>query len=120
VADKIDITGEFLLVFKKFGPTIIGEKQALHALRTEPKTSQTPLERVMGKSIRRLAADRRSDCLASDLLGFFDSLARALFDSYRPELHYMRGPGPRWHAKHDPAPADYERMPAFAPVRVEG
>ncbi len=19
---------------------------------------------------------------------------------YRPELHYMRGPGPRWHAKH--------------------
>lgn len=20
--------------------------------------------------------------------------------SYRPELHYMRGPGPRWHAKH--------------------
>lgn len=23
-----------------------------------------------------------------------------LFDSYRPELHYMRGPGPKWHAKH--------------------
>jgi hypothetical protein len=21
-------------------------------------------------------------------------------DSYRPELHYMRGPGPKWHAKH--------------------
>ena len=19
---------------------------------------------------------------------------------YRPELHYMRGPGPKWHAKH--------------------
>jgi hypothetical protein len=19
---------------------------------------------------------------------------------YRPELHYMRGPGPRWHEKH--------------------
>ena len=28
-----------------------------------------------------------------------------LFDRYRPELHYMRGPGPKWHAKHDPAPA---------------
>jgi hypothetical protein len=24
----------------------------------------------------------------------------ALFDSYRPELHYMRGPGPKWHEKH--------------------
>jgi hypothetical protein len=23
----------------------------------------------------------------------------AIFDPYRPELHYMRGPGPKWHAK---------------------
>jgi len=22
-----------------------------------------------------------------------------LFNAYRPELHYMRGPGPKWHAK---------------------
>jgi hypothetical protein len=21
-------------------------------------------------------------------------------DPYRPEQHYMRGPGPKWHAKH--------------------
>ena len=28
------------------------------------------------------------------------SLAKDLFDPYRPELHYMRGPGPRWRAKH--------------------
>ena len=26
-------------------------------------------------------------------------LAR-LRDPYRPELHYMRGPGPKWRAKH--------------------
>ena len=26
-------------------------------------------------------------------------LARA-FHPYRPELHYMRGPGPAWRAKH--------------------
>ncbi len=25
---------------------------------------------------------------------------KVLFDPYRPELHYMRGPGPKWHAKH--------------------
>ena len=24
-----------------------------------------------------------------------------LRDPYRPEQHYMRGPGPKWHAKHD-------------------
>ena len=27
------------------------------------------------------------------------TLANALFDAYRPELHYMRGPGPKWRAK---------------------
>jgi hypothetical protein len=26
---------------------------------------------------------------------------KSLFDPYHPELHYMRGPGPKWHAKHD-------------------
>jgi len=25
-----------------------------------------------------------------------------LFDPYRPELHYMRGPGPKWREKHTP------------------
>jgi hypothetical protein len=28
------------------------------------------------------------------------SRRREIFDSYRPELHYMRGPGPRWREKH--------------------
>ena len=27
-------------------------------------------------------------------------LLRDWFDPYRPELHYMRGPGPKWHEKH--------------------
>lgn len=26
------------------------------------------------------------------------------FNSYRPELHYMRGPGPAWRAKHGERP----------------
>jgi hypothetical protein len=25
---------------------------------------------------------------------------RTLFDPYRPERHYMRGPGPKWQAKY--------------------
>jgi hypothetical protein len=32
--------------------------------------------------------------------GLFRTLANVLFDPYRPELHYMRGPGPKWRAKH--------------------
>ncbi len=34
------------------------------------------------------------------------------FDPYRPERHYMRGPGPKWHAKR--APATTSDLPAEA------
>jgi hypothetical protein len=30
--------------------------------------------------------------------------------SYRPEKHYMRGPGPKWHEKHAQARAAAERQ----------
>ena len=38
---------------------------------------------------------------SAHIANVLQSLARALFDPYRPELHYMRGPGPKWHAKRD-------------------
>jgi hypothetical protein len=28
------------------------------------------------------------------------SWSKELFGAYRPERHYMRGPGPKWHEKH--------------------
>jgi hypothetical protein len=28
-----------------------------------------------------------------------ERLMKCLFDPYRPELHYMRGPGPKWREK---------------------
>jgi hypothetical protein len=31
-------------------------------------------------------------------------LIKSSRDTYRPELHYMRGPGPKWYAKHQVAP----------------
>ena len=40
---------------------------------------------------------------------------RSLVDHYRPELHYMRGPGPKWRAKHARStPADTVSVPALA------
>ena len=30
----------------------------------------------------------------------WQALTKALFVDYRPELHYMRGPGPKWHEKY--------------------
>ena len=32
--------------------------------------------------------------------GFWRQFFLRAFDPYRPELHYMRGPGPAWRAKH--------------------
>ena len=33
------------------------------------------------------------------------TVAKDFSDPYRPELHYMRGPGPKWREKHGPAAA---------------
>jgi len=39
-----------------------------------------------------------------DVADLARDLVNALFDPYRPELHYMRGPGPKWRAKHGRTP----------------
>lgn len=39
---------------------------------------------------------------------------KAPFGSYRPECHYMRGPGPKWHAKHTPITTSDIEVPALA------
>jgi hypothetical protein len=74
----------------------------------------------MRKTVRRLTTRHQAQGLAADLADLFQNLARGLFDSYRPELHYMRGPGPKWHAKHDRAPTNFEAMPALVRVRAKG
>ena len=33
----------------------------------------------------------------------WQALTKVLLDDYRPERHYMRGPGPKWHKKYDRA-----------------
>jgi hypothetical protein len=37
-------------------------------------------------------------------------LRTALFDPYRPEQHYMRGPGPRWREKHGAERSSGQRL----------
>jgi len=36
----------------------------------------------------------------AELRAFLRQFIAKAFSSYRPELHYMRGPGPAWRAKH--------------------
>jgi hypothetical protein len=42
----------------------------------------------------------KSPLVSVAIASLWRSLKKDIFDTYRPELHYMRGPGPKWHAKH--------------------
>ena len=42
---------------------------------------------------------RRTTATVSDFAGVVHNLVLDIRDCYRPELHYMRGPGPKWRAK---------------------
>ena len=70
-------------------------------------------------AVFRRAARRNEAWAAGDIGELLQSLARALFDPYRPELHYMRGPGPKWHAKHDGGSASYHPVPVLVRVRAK-
>jgi hypothetical protein len=37
----------------------------------------------------------------SAIMNGWERLITLAGNPYRPELHYMRGPGPKWHAKQD-------------------
>jgi len=45
---------------------------------------------------------RKTAETVSDFASVVHNLVMDVSDSYRPELHYMRGPGPKWRAKHQP------------------
>src|SRR5262245_14331852 len=65
------------------------------------QSHQSRADAVMIRTTTKKRAARNNPALVADVADLFRNLAKALFDSYRPELHYMRGPGPKWHAKHD-------------------
>ena len=50
-------------------------------LRAQPSSS--PLRRSLNRIVTK-----------------WQRLIEIASDPYRPELYYMRGPGPKWHAKH--------------------
>jgi hypothetical protein len=62
---------------------------------------------VMRTALQQRLLQPRAPSLAADLAEL-GRMLRSLVDPYRPEIHYMRGPGPKWHAKHDPAPASVD------------
>ena len=75
---------------------------------------------LMGRTMVRMRALRGNPAGVPAQFGdLLRDLAKALFDPYRPELHYMRGPGPKWRAKHAAVPARQVRpIPLPALIRL--
>jgi hypothetical protein len=48
------------------------------------------------------AATHAAPGLRAALSDFCRALVRDLLNHYRPEKHYMRGPGPKWRERHGP------------------
>lgn len=46
------------------------------------------------------ALRRDGQVASTGFKAFWRQFFAKAFDPYRPELHYMRGPGPAWRAKH--------------------
>jgi hypothetical protein len=52
------------------------------------------------QSIHAASPEARTGGLLDGIATFWRQFVVAAFDPYRPEQHYMRGPGPAWHAKY--------------------
>jgi hypothetical protein len=55
---------------------------------------------IAANTLSRFA--RKSAESVSDFASVVRNLILDVRDSYHPEVHYMRGPGPKWRAKHQP------------------
>jgi hypothetical protein len=54
-----------------------------------------PFDRIYAVRGRKMLT-----ALVGHLTRKWHEILRELTDPYRPELHYMRGPGPKWREKH--------------------
>src|SRR5262245_8539246 len=82
--------------------------------------SERAQERVVGaKTVRSFAARRDRPGLACKLADLVHNLVKGLFDPYRPELHYMRGPGPKCRTKHERAPRIDPDVLAITAARLD-
>jgi hypothetical protein len=70
----------------------------------------------LGKTILKFNSSAVAAALTIDITDLIRRL-KILFNPYRPELHYMRGAGPKWHAKHD-QPLDRTNSDSPAPATL--
>jgi hypothetical protein len=47
-----------------------------------------------------MASKSKTPSIGKAVADLWRTVTSDLFNAYRPEQHYMRGPGPKWRAKH--------------------
>ena len=47
-----------------------------------------------------MGSKNRTPSIGKAVADLWRSVSTELFGTYHPEHHYMRGPGPKWRAKH--------------------
>ena len=55
-----------------------------------------------------MASKTKTPSIGKAVVDLWRTVTSDLFNQYRPEQHYMRGPGPKWRAKHARPPAAAE------------
>jgi hypothetical protein len=64
-----------------------------------------------------MGSKNRTPSIGKAVADLWRTVTTDLFGGYRPERHYMRGPGPKWRAKHgiaEPATVPTHATPAAA------
>jgi hypothetical protein len=91
------------LTFNKSGENWFSGRLTEHQGRQKPqiKTKARVMATISSASLSTPTS--RGSGLAkplAELRAFWRQFVERAFNPYRPELHYMRGPGPAWRAKH--------------------
>jgi hypothetical protein len=47
-----------------------------------------------------MASKNKTSSIGKAVADLWQTVTTDLFGTYHPERHYMRGPGPKWRAKH--------------------
>jgi hypothetical protein len=47
-----------------------------------------------------MAKKKKAPSIGKAIVDLWRTVSSGMFDTYHPEQHYMRGPGPKWRAKH--------------------
>jgi hypothetical protein len=80
-----------------------------------------PNKQAANQEIAMAKSNNKAASLTRAIATSWRTLSHDLFETYHPERHYMRGPGPKWREKHGqalPAQAYEQAAPAMTPAHA--